>query len=171
MFLPLAFTHVIALFASLVLSLLAIPAFCFLVLKPQPEKKIVVVEAARKAYLPAPPLGPRPQGRPGRRLGRSSSAGRPGPRPRLGTEFMPIMDEGAFDMDFQFLPGISLPESLEMSRKVEERLMEFPELVDHRRQDRARRASPWRPGAWRRPATSGCSSRARNGRRPRPGRS
>jgi cobalt-zinc-cadmium resistance protein CzcA len=41
---------------------------------------------------------------------------------------MPVMDEGAFDMDFQFLPGISLPESVEMSRKVEERLMDFPEL-------------------------------------------
>jgi cobalt-zinc-cadmium resistance protein CzcA len=38
------------------------------------------------------------------------------------------MDEGAFDMDFQFLPGISLPESVEMSRKVAERLMAFPEL-------------------------------------------
>jgi cobalt-zinc-cadmium resistance protein CzcA len=42
---------------------------------------------------------------------------------------MPIMDEGAFDMDFQFLPGISLDDSLEASRKVEERLMKFPELV------------------------------------------
>ena len=48
--------------------------------------------------------------------------------PRLGTEFMPIMDEGAFDFDIQFLPGISLPKSLEMARKVEQRLMEFPEL-------------------------------------------
>ena len=41
---------------------------------------------------------------------------------------MPIMDEGAFDMDMQFLPGITLPESLEMSRKLEEKLMAFPEL-------------------------------------------
>ena len=41
---------------------------------------------------------------------------------------MPIMDEGAFDFDIQFLPGISLSESLEMARKVEQRLMEFPEL-------------------------------------------
>jgi cobalt-zinc-cadmium resistance protein CzcA len=39
------------------------------------------------------------------------------------------MDEGAFDMDFQFLPGISLAESVEVNRKVEERLMGFPELV------------------------------------------
>ena len=28
--------------------------------------------------------------------------------PRLGTEFLPVMDEGAFDMDIQLLPGISL---------------------------------------------------------------
>jgi len=49
--------------------------------------------------------------------------------PRLGTEFMPIMDEGAFDMDFQLLPGVTLDESLAVSRKVEERLMRFPELL------------------------------------------
>ena len=48
--------------------------------------------------------------------------------PRLGTEFMPIMDEGAFDADIQFLPGISLSRSLELSREVEARLMKFPEL-------------------------------------------
>ena len=34
-------------------------------------------------------------------------------------------------MDFQFLPGISLPQSVEMNRKVEEKLMAFPELRDH----------------------------------------
>jgi len=28
--------------------------------------------------------------------------------PRLGTEFVPVMDEGAFDMDVQLIPGISL---------------------------------------------------------------
>jgi cobalt-zinc-cadmium resistance protein CzcA len=47
---------------------------------------------------------------------------------RVGSEFIPIMDEGAFDMDMQYLPGIALPESLEMSRKMEERLMAFPEM-------------------------------------------
>ena len=38
------------------------------------------------------------------------------------------MDEGAFDTDIQFLPGISLSRSLELSREVEARLMKFPEL-------------------------------------------
>jgi cobalt-zinc-cadmium resistance protein CzcA len=128
MFLPLAFTYVIALFASLVLSLFAIPAFCFLILKTRREKKIVVIDAARKAYLPLLRWG----------LNHKAAlliicavlfGGTLALVPRLGTEFMPIMDEGAFDFDIQFLPGISLPESLEMSRKVEERLMRFPELV------------------------------------------
>ncbi len=128
MFLPLAFTHVIALFASLLLSLLAIPAFCYFVLKPQPEKRIPVIEAVRKAYLPLLRWSLR------RRavlvvVSLALLGGALAIVPRLGTEFMPIMDEGAFDMDFQLLPGVTLAESLETSRKVEERLMRFPELV------------------------------------------
>ena len=127
MFFPLAFTSIIALFASLVLSLLVIPALCFLVLKPHGEKRILVIDAAKKAYLPLLRWG----------LDHKVAlllvavvllAGALALVPRLGTEFMPVMDEGAFDMDFQFLPGISLAESLEMSRRVEERLMAFPEL-------------------------------------------
>ncbi len=127
MFLPLAFTHVIALFASLILSLTAIPAFCHLLLKARKEKRSVVVEGARKVYLPLLGWGLK------HRLvllGVSVAllAGSLALVPRLGTEFMPIMDEGAFDMDMQFLPGITLPQSLEMSRKLEEKLMAFPEL-------------------------------------------
>lgn len=128
MFLPLAFTHVIALFASLILSLLAIPAFCYMLLKAhKKEKKIVVIDAAKKVYLPALrwSLGHRAV------LVAAALALLGGTLllvPRLGTEFMPIMDEGAYDMDIQFLPGLSLPDSLEMSRRVEEKMMEFPEL-------------------------------------------
>ncbi len=128
MFLPLAFTHVIALMASLLLSLFAIPAFCYIVLKAQPDKKSFLIEGAKRAYLPLLKWG----------LSHKAAvvamavlllAGTGFLVPRLGTEFMPVMDEGAFDTDVQFLPGISLAESLEMSRKVEARLMEFPELV------------------------------------------
>jgi cobalt-zinc-cadmium resistance protein CzcA len=128
MFAPLAFTYVIALSASLVLSLVAIPAFCQLVLKPHPDRKSFLVEGAKKAYLPVLRWG----------LSRKGVivaaavlllAGTVALIPRLGTEFMPIMDEGALDADIQFLPGISLEESLAMSRKVQARLMQFPEVV------------------------------------------
>ncbi|HPW17663.1 MAG TPA: CusA/CzcA family heavy metal efflux RND transporter [Candidatus Aminicenantes bacterium] len=128
MFMPLAFTHIIALLASLLLSLAAIPAFCHFLLKPQGDKTSFLVEGARKAYLPVLRWGLR------RKAvvvlaALALLAGTAALIPRLGTEFMPIMDEGALDTDIQFLPGISLAESLEMSRKVEARLMEFPELV------------------------------------------
>jgi cobalt-zinc-cadmium resistance protein CzcA len=128
MFLPLAFTHVIALFASLVLSLVAIPAFCFTFLKiRKKESRIVIIETAKKVYLPVLrwSLGHR-----GILVAAAAAflLGTIALVPKLGTEFMPVMDEGAYDMDIQFLPGISLADSLEMSRKVEQKMMEFPEL-------------------------------------------
>jgi len=128
MFLPLAFTHVIALLASLLLSLAAIPAFCHLLLKPHPDKRSFLVEGAKKGYLPVLRWSLRHKAV----IVAAAVALLAGTAflvPRLGTEFMPVMDEGALDTDIQFLPGISLAESLDMSRKVEARLMEFPELV------------------------------------------
>jgi cobalt-zinc-cadmium resistance protein CzcA len=127
MFSPLAFTVAIALFASLLLSLVAIPAFCYLFLQAKKEKPSFLINAAKKVYLPILRWGLKHKV-----ILLFASIALVGGTlylvPRLGTEFIPIMDEGAFDMDIQFLPGISLPESLEMSRKVEQRLMEFPEL-------------------------------------------
>ena len=41
----------------------------------------------------------------------------------------PVMDEGAFDMDIQLLPGVSLEKSAEVSSLVQKKLMHFPELV------------------------------------------
>ena len=128
MFAPLAFTYVIALSASLVLSLVAIPAFCHLALKPHPDRKSFLVEGAKRAYLPLLRWGLKHKGVV---VGAAVVllAGTAAVIPRLGTEFMPIMDEGALDTDVQFLPGISLDESLNMARKVEAGLMKFPELV------------------------------------------
>ena len=128
MFIPLAFTYIIALSASLVLSLVAIPAFCYMVLKPHPDRKSFFVEGAKKVYLPLLRWGLR---RKGLIVAAAVAllAGTAAVIPRLGTEFMPAMDEGAFDTDIQFLPGISLDESLAMSRKFQARLMKFPELV------------------------------------------
>jgi cobalt-zinc-cadmium resistance protein CzcA len=38
------------------------------------------------------------------------------------------MDEGAFDMDVQLLPGVSLDKALDTTLEVQKRLMRFPEL-------------------------------------------
>jgi cobalt-zinc-cadmium resistance protein CzcA len=127
MFSPLAFTVAIALLTSLLLSIFVIPVLCYLMLKSQKEKKIIVIQWAKKIYLPVLRWGLRHK-IPLFLFAALLLATGLYFVPRLGTEFIPIMDEGAFDMDIQFLPGISLPASLEMSRKVEEKLKEFPEL-------------------------------------------
>jgi heavy metal efflux system protein len=127
MFSPLALTVAIALLASLLLSLLVIPALCLVFLRPGSEKENPLLRGANKIYQPA--------------LGWSIKhplllitfalmllAAALALIPRLGTEFIPIMDEGAFDMDVQLLPGISLTESLRVNRQIQKELLRFPEL-------------------------------------------
>jgi cobalt-zinc-cadmium resistance protein CzcA len=127
MFSPLAITVSIALLSSLILSIFVIPAVCLVFLKSAPEKKSVLVQGAKKVYLPVLRWGLRHRGI---TLIASSLliVVSIALVPRLGTEFIPIMDEGAFDMDIQLLPGISLEKSLEISREVEKALKKFPEL-------------------------------------------
>jgi cobalt-zinc-cadmium resistance protein CzcA len=128
MFSPLAFTVAIALLASLLLSIFVIPVLCSLVLKPGREKESFLLRAAKRAYLPVLRFGLQ---RKALVIGGAVLllAAAVAVIPRLGTEFLPVMDEGAFDMDFQLLPGVSLDKALETSRLVEEKLMAFPEMA------------------------------------------
>jgi cobalt-zinc-cadmium resistance protein CzcA len=47
---------------------------------------------------------------------------------RLGTEFIPTMDEGAFDMDVALLPGVSLSKAMEVNQLAARKMKEFDEL-------------------------------------------
>jgi len=47
----------------------------------------------------------------------------------IGTEFMPRLDEGSILVQTIKLPGISLPESVEISGKIENVLLQFPEVT------------------------------------------
>ncbi len=127
MFSPLALTVAIALLSSLLLSIFVVPVLCFYLLRPSSGRKNIFMAAAQKIYLLLL------KGALKLRwsvllaaLALLASAFLV--FPRLGREFIPVMDEGAFDMDIQLLPGIALEEALEVSREVEKRLMEFPEL-------------------------------------------
>jgi cobalt-zinc-cadmium resistance protein CzcA len=127
MFSPLALTVAIALLASLFLSIFVIPVLCILFLKPQPEKESFIMKHAKKRYLPLLEYA----------LDRKkvvlSVAGvflmlSLFLSTRLGTEFIPTMDEGSFDMDVSMLPGVSLATSVEVNKRAAEKLMEFDEL-------------------------------------------
>lgn len=48
--------------------------------------------------------------------------------PFLGTEFMPKLDEGSILIETRKLPSISLPESVEISSRIERILLRFPEV-------------------------------------------
>ncbi len=128
MFGPLALTVAIALLASLLLSIFVIPVLCALILKPGPEKESLIMRAARAVYSPllAWALRKRSPVICAACLALIASIF---VVKRLGTEFIPIMDEGAFDMDVQLLPGISLSKALDITGLVEKKLRQFPELT------------------------------------------
>jgi cobalt-zinc-cadmium resistance protein CzcA len=48
----------------------------------------------------------------------------------IGTEFMPRLDEGSILVETRKLPGVSLTESVEISKVIERRLRQFPEIAD-----------------------------------------
>lgn len=127
MFSPLAITVSIALFASLFLSIFITPVLCAYFLKPGIEKANAPLEWVKKLYLWV--LGLRMRF-PGLILGEAVVLIFAAVLliPRLGTEFIPVMDEGAFDMDFNLIPGVSLDKALEITNLIEQRLMKFPEM-------------------------------------------
>ncbi len=125
---PMALTVAIALLSSLLLSIFVIPVLCELVLRSGPEKQSPLMQAARAGYMPLLEWALRK-----RAMVVSGSCialiAAFFALTRLGTEFIPIMDEGAFDMDVQLLPGISLSKALDITNIVEKRLGQFPELT------------------------------------------
>ncbi len=126
MFSPLAITVAIALFSSLLLSIFVVPVLSFYWLRPGRQERFLLV-FLRRFYLSVLRTALR------HRLVvlllvLALLATALAIFPRLGREFIPVMDEGAFDMDVQLLPGIALPEALRVTGLIEKKLMEFPEL-------------------------------------------
>jgi len=48
----------------------------------------------------------------------------------IGNEFMPRLDEGSILVETRKLPGVSLTDSIEISKRIEQRLRAFPEIAD-----------------------------------------
>ena len=128
MFTPLALTVAVALLSSLFISIFIIPVLSSYILKTGEEKESIIVRGIKKLYLPL--------------LNYSIKKKVPVISiavillavtiyiiPKLGSEFIPIMDEGAFDMDVQLLPGVSLSKSLEVNEIIGKKLLKFPELL------------------------------------------
>ncbi len=134
MFRPMAFTVCSALFGSLILALLAIPVFTsFAFRNGLPARSV----PARIGWMDR--LSARYQGWLAamiryRRVTVAAAAvvlvvafwG----LSVIGTEFMPKLDEGSILVETRKLPGISLTDSVEISKRIEQRLRAFPEIAD-----------------------------------------
>ncbi|MBW4056478.1 MAG: efflux RND transporter permease subunit [Proteobacteria bacterium] len=127
MFGPLAITVAIALLSSLFISVFIIPVLCSLLLKPQPEQESFIMKHAHRLYLPLLEYAMN------NKKVVLSTAGlfllvSLFLVTRLGTEFIPTMDEGAFDMDVSMLPGVSTAKAMEVNKLAAEKLKKFDEL-------------------------------------------
>lgn len=127
MFAPLAFTVVIALLASLLLSIVAIPSLCSYLLKPAPERLSYLVQAAQRAYRPVLDWA--------LNHGKVVLLGAGGllavsltTLPFLGTEFIPRLDEGTITNIMIRMPSVSLSQSIDMERQMHRVMLKFPEV-------------------------------------------
>jgi cobalt-zinc-cadmium resistance protein CzcA len=130
MFHPMAFTVVVALLGAMILSVTFIPAAVALFMNRQvEEKESRLMHAARRYYEPA--LGYVMANRPvalafaGIVLALSVLLAT-----RLGTEFVPNMNEGDLAVLTVRVPGTSLTQSVRMQQQIETTLMKkFPEIA------------------------------------------
>lgn len=128
MFAPMAMTVIMALIAALVLSLTFVPAAVALLLSGRiEEKENVFVRKTRQGYLCVLDIALR------LRVPILAGAGvfvllSGFIAARMGTEFIPNLDEGDIAVQALRIPGTSLTQSLEMQFQVERAVMKVPEV-------------------------------------------
>ncbi len=130
MFSPLAFTISFALLGSLIFSLTLVPALCTFFLKQKlHQRDLFHIRWLKQAYLST--LQPCLR-HPWRVVivALLALAGAGVLVPRIGTEFLPALDEGSIAVQTFRLPSISLTESLALQGKAEKLLKRFPEVID-----------------------------------------
>jgi cobalt-zinc-cadmium resistance protein CzcA len=130
MFHPMAYTVIMALAGAMIFSATFIPAAIALFLTGKiSEKENILMRAAKAVYLPALKFHLHFRGATALAAvflvvisGVVAS--------RMGTEFIPSLDEGDVALHALRIPGTSLSQAIEMQHALERRLKEFPEVKD-----------------------------------------
>jgi cobalt-zinc-cadmium resistance protein CzcA len=128
MFHPMAITVIIALLSAMVLSLTFVPAgVAFLFRNPRPEKHNIVMEKAHAWYQPALAFALRQRwamvvAAAALTLGCGLLA------TRMGSEFIPNLDEGDIAMHALRIPGTSLGQAIRQQQQLEAKVKELPEV-------------------------------------------
>ncbi|VAW88106.1 Cobalt-zinc-cadmium resistance protein CzcA; Cation efflux system protein CusA [hydrothermal vent metagenome] len=128
MFHPMALTVIMALGAALILSLTAIPAAVALFVRgPVDEKENFIMRAARRLYQPALHWVLR-HCMPVVAVAMILVIVAGIQITRMGSEFMPSLDEGDIALHALRIPGTSLSQAVEMQTILENRLSKFAEV-------------------------------------------
>jgi cobalt-zinc-cadmium resistance protein CzcA len=130
MFRPMGLTVIMALAGAMLLSMTLVPALCAYFLKAKEEKESPIVRVAAKGYAPAL------QWAIGHRVPVVGAAlvfflACASLFPRLGSEFIPQLDEGALAIQSGYPPSMSLETAIERSTYMEGVLKKsFPNEID-----------------------------------------
>jgi cobalt-zinc-cadmium resistance protein CzcA len=128
-FAPMAWTITSALIGSLLLSLTLVPLLCYLVLRTRlREGENIVVRACRRVYEPILRSALRA---PWRVVATAivALAASLAVAPRLGSEFLPELNEGTVWINFNLPPGISIPETMAQLKRARAALRSIPEVT------------------------------------------
>jgi heavy metal efflux system protein len=128
-FAPMAWTITSALIGSLLLSLTLVPLLCYLLLRSRlPHEENWLVRACKRIYEPVLRSAMRA---PGRVVATAfvALAASLAVAPRLGSEFLPELNEGQIWINFNLPPGISVPETMAQVAKARAALSKIPEVT------------------------------------------
>jgi len=128
-FAPMAWTVTSALVGSLLLSLTLVPLLClFLLRRPLPREENSVVRACKRVYEPVLDFA---LGAPRRVLAVAVVflILALGLAPRLGTEFLPELNEGTIWIIVNLPPGISITQTIAQLARIRAALARIPEVT------------------------------------------
>ena len=127
MFAPLAYTLVIALLASVVVTLTLSPVLASMLLRGDHPAETRLTRWMKQRYLPVLRWTLHHRGlvlTVSTTIVLCSLA----LVPFVGREFIPLLEEGALTPQVVRLPSVSLPESIEMEKQTHKAMLEFPEV-------------------------------------------
>ncbi|MFO0780235.1 MAG: CusA/CzcA family heavy metal efflux RND transporter [Nitrospira sp.] len=127
MFAPLAYTLVIALLASVIVTLTLSPVLASLLLRGDHPQETGLTRWMKQRYLPVLEWTLRH-----RKVVLAGSTAivlaSVALVPLIGREFIPLLEEGTLTPQVVRLPSVSLPESIEMEKQTHKAMLEFPEV-------------------------------------------
>jgi len=125
MFSPMAFTIAFALLGSLLVAVLVAPVLSLFLLKQGPQKELPLVRALKAAYRP---LLARAVQFKGLVMGLAVAGllASLALVPKLGTEFIPTLEEGSILIGVTMAPSISLEEGTRLIMAMEKEIVQFP---------------------------------------------